>query len=146
MSKLKEITEGWFNYAKKELGLLDLQTAEVAEKRLKICSTCKIRTGDRCDSTKGGISKYNKFTYGCGCPLIPKSLSPSSRCPLDYWEFPLENDGYVTTPLIENRRSGYYPKGVDFDREFKDDILAAESVEDLKELVNKYTPYDSISE
>ena len=75
MSKIKQILSGWGNLLKDEMGFLDKETKDMSTKRLLICNNCPIRTENVCDKLKGG----------CGCPIIPKSLSPESDCPKGYW-------------------------------------------------------------
>lgn len=79
-SKIKEIVSGWYHYTLLKLGYADKETKEMAEQRLLICDTCEIRSGSIC-------SAYRSIdgVIGCGCPILPKSLSLSSKCPLNKW-------------------------------------------------------------
>ena len=73
---LKEIVSGWMNVI--------VKTDEVEQasiKRMKICDSCPSKTKqlgiDVCDE--------------CSCPLIAKTRSMESRCPLNKWEAIKEN-------------------------------------------------------
>ncbi len=70
MSQAKEIFDGFLN-----LVFPDGEIEALAEKRLKICFECPIRTNNKCDKAKGG----------CNCLLSAKTRSPSSKCPKDKW-------------------------------------------------------------
>lgn len=66
--KFTEIQEGWFNLARDLTGHLDVETKEMSDKRLALCAICPARA---------------KFFCGlCLCPVIGKSYSPTSKCPL----------------------------------------------------------------
>ncbi len=75
MSQAKEIFDGFLN-----LVFPDTEVEVLAEKRLKICFKCPIRTNNKCDKAKSlnGIK-------GCNCFLNMKTKSPSSSCPLKKW-------------------------------------------------------------
>lgn len=53
-------------------------TTEELQARLKICDTCEMRDGDRCNS------------MNCGCILSIKAKWKSERCPLHKWNVPIE--------------------------------------------------------
>lgn len=68
--KLKEITTGWFNVL-----VADEAVNALADARLNICNTCINK-----------ISMMNIDLCGlCHCPLIAKTKSPDSKCPLNLW-------------------------------------------------------------
>ena len=67
MSILKEIYDGWKNYA-----FPNPSIEEMAKKRVIICVECpKLRP--------------NKVCSSCGCYIPAKTRSPRSRCPLRKW-------------------------------------------------------------
>lgn len=75
--RIKEIIEGHRNHLFPPEKLKEI-IDEVSESRLDICSPCefnstpnKVKTWSRCKS--------------CGCPLIQKSKSLQSKCPIDKW-------------------------------------------------------------
>lgn len=65
--KFNEIKEGWKNYI-----FPNQEIEEMAEKRAIICSDC--------DKNGFGVCQE------CGCPLVAKTRSPKSKCPLNKWE------------------------------------------------------------
>jgi len=93
--ELKNITTGWFNKARKELGLLPKDQQESAVSIMEICGSCELGKGFTCDKHLKSVVVRN-FYYnnqprkvgdevnGCGCPLEVKPLS-DSYCPLGYW-------------------------------------------------------------
>ncbi len=91
MSKLEEITRGWYNYLTQ-----NSEFKPIAEERAKICSDCKLNVNSTCSKTL--IDKCVKtFEYGteiriegneysgCSCPLAAKTFSPNTQCPLGKW-------------------------------------------------------------
>lgn len=68
---INEIIHGWFNHIKDELGMLDKQTKEIAEKRIKVCEICLHRQANQCGK--------------CGCFIPSKAASPNSKCPENKW-------------------------------------------------------------
>jgi len=86
MSQIKEIIDGWSNYALKGLNLLDENVKEIGKKRISICNSCNIRTHNFCSPRKQGKHKETgKLINGCGCLLNAKVLSLDSTCPLGKW-------------------------------------------------------------
>ena len=86
MSKIREIIEGWGRLLFQDYDGLSPLLKERAEKRLSICSDCKIRNGIICDPTRTGTNVVTgKISRGCGCHLRAKSLSATSSCPLGKW-------------------------------------------------------------
>lgn len=67
MSKLQEILNGWKNviWEKPEI-------EKLAMDRALVCSNCFYNVNNICTS--------------CGCPLIAKTRSEYSKCPLNKWE------------------------------------------------------------
>lgn len=97
MGKLKEILDGWGNVVKETIGLLDPKVKEEAERRLKICDRCPIRSTSTCDPNlrghviqdftySGEKRKKGQLVNGCGCNISAKTLSPDSQCPMGLWE------------------------------------------------------------
>jgi hypothetical protein len=66
MSKLSDIMDGWKNYV-----FPDKHTEKVAKARASICSTCPRNQMNICKE--------------CGCPLVSKTRSMSSSCPINKW-------------------------------------------------------------
>lgn len=71
-NKALEIASGYGNLLKSSLGLSSEQDMKVFNARRKICNGCIHRTTmDRCAK--------------CGCPLIAKTKSKLSQCPIKLW-------------------------------------------------------------
>ena len=70
LEQAKNITKGWYNLVRKELGVLPPSLQQQADKRLKICSECEFRKDNQCQK--------------CGCFLKAKVLS-NSNCPTSKW-------------------------------------------------------------
>lgn len=68
---ISNIASGWFNHIKDKLGMLDKETKDLAEARLKICDICPRRVKNKC-----GV---------CGCQLEAKAKDPNSTCPIKRW-------------------------------------------------------------
>ncbi len=86
MFKLKEILDGWGNYAKDKLKLLDPAIKQMSKHRLLICDECEMRNFGTCNPTKKGLNVLTgELVSGCGCNLTAKALSPKSKCPLGKW-------------------------------------------------------------
>mgnify|MGYP003114532759 FL=1 len=86
MIKLKEIFDGWGNYAKDKLKLLEPSLKLMSKQRLLICHECEMRTFGTCNPGKKGLNiMTGELVRGCGCNLAAKTLSPISRCPLGKW-------------------------------------------------------------
>lgn len=65
-SKLEEIVVGWKNVL-----FEDKVVEEMAVKRAQICAACPQNINNTCQA--------------CGCPLVAKTRSPKSSCPLKKW-------------------------------------------------------------
>lgn len=100
MSKLTDITTGWLNYAKDNLGILEPEIKALGEARSKICSTCPLAKstfyGYVCnsDDTTEAVKSFKYYNEnrvegvqysGCGCPLDKAVLSPGKQCPTGKW-------------------------------------------------------------
>lgn len=86
MINIHHIVEGWGNYVKDRLGLLDTETQLLASNRLTICDGCVIRSGSSCDPNKWERHWVSgELSRGCGCNIAAKTLSPSSQCPIGKW-------------------------------------------------------------
>ena len=86
MLKLKEILDGWGNYAKDKIKILDPALKQMSKHRLLICDECEMSTFGMCSPLKEGVLVITGQTVkGCGCGLAAKTLSPTSRCPLGKW-------------------------------------------------------------
>ena len=66
MSKLKEILNGWSNVI-----WSSPEVEKLAMDRALICSDCFYNTNNTCSQ--------------CGCPLIAKTRSEYSKCPMGKW-------------------------------------------------------------
>lgn len=75
--KLQEIIEGHRNHMFPPEKLREV-IKEVSDKRLSICTPCEY------NSTPRKIKFYSRCK-NCGCPLIQKSKSLQSKCPIDKW-------------------------------------------------------------
>ncbi len=96
MVEFNNITEGFLNFVKAELGIADPNDELKASKKLSVCYDCPLKTDNRCDKTKEGKAVID-FIYGegakeeqrlkgniysgCGCFLKLKVRS-ESKCPL----------------------------------------------------------------
>ena len=80
-----QIAEGWFNGFLKDLNLLDEKTKKLGEARISICLNCPIRSGDRCDINKSGVSRLGFSFKGCGCKIDKKTLCIECVCPGGHW-------------------------------------------------------------
>jgi len=65
-AKMSEILEGWKNVV-----FANEHVEKIAEARAGICATCEFNVNSRCKK--------------CGCPLIAKTRSMQSHCPLKKW-------------------------------------------------------------
>lgn len=77
MSKISEIIEGHRNHLFPPAKLKEF-ISEVSEERLSICKPCEF------NSTKNKVKFFSRCRE-CGCPLIQKSKSLQSKCPIDKW-------------------------------------------------------------
>lgn len=82
---LKQIAEGWFNSYLDKLNLLDEGTKSLGEARMSICSSCPVRTGNRCDRDKTHINISGTPFSGCGCYIDKKTLCADCHCPGRFW-------------------------------------------------------------
>lgn len=83
---IRNIIEGWANVVRDAFGNLDPETKLLSTKRLMLCDTCDIRTGNTCDPRKKGVHVVtNELASGCGCNISAKTLSINSKCPLGKW-------------------------------------------------------------
>lgn len=86
MLNLKEILDGWGNYAKDKLKILDPAIKQMSKHRLLICNECNMRDYGTCNPNKKGTNVLTgDLVSGCGCNLAAKTLSPTSKCPLGKW-------------------------------------------------------------
>ncbi len=65
-AKLSEIFNGWKNVV-----FPNEHVEQIAKARASICSTCEFNVKNKCKK--------------CGCPLIAKTRSMQSHCPLKKW-------------------------------------------------------------
>lgn len=93
MSRIKEIVEGWRNDIIPPTSLKE-SILSMSEERLAICRACPH------DSINAGTSKLVRAEYCkvCGCPLVKKTKSPTSACPLKppKWEAYMNVSEYQT--------------------------------------------------
>lgn len=83
---LKNILQGWGNWALSQFKLANPKIVQMSKMRLLICDICEIRSGHICNPKKQGVNvKTKEIKNGCGCAIPPKTLSPDSKCPLDKW-------------------------------------------------------------
>lgn len=66
LTKAQEIIQGWGNVI-----FSDPAIEEEAKRRASICGACKYNVNNKCQK--------------CGCPLIAKTRSPNSKCPISKW-------------------------------------------------------------
>lgn len=75
--EFNKILEGWRNHLFPPQEIKDF-VHKISEERLAICKTCPN------NSTPDRIKMFS-FCKNCGCPLIQKSKSLSSECPVKNW-------------------------------------------------------------
>lgn len=83
---LIHIFKGWSNMMKESLGLLDPETKAMAEKRLKICETCPLRSKREMCSAFRKIEENGKSIRGCGCDLKAAATVKAKKCVRGLWE------------------------------------------------------------
>lgn len=76
--EFKNISQGFLNLLKKELGIENPELEKKAVERLNICSNCNTRSNF--PEPLSRLSKCNN----CGCILTAKTRS-NSNCPLKKW-------------------------------------------------------------
>lgn len=80
------ILQGWANLSLDKFNLLDKETKQLSEKRLKICHSCSMRTKNSCDPNKKGVNvKTGEEVYGCGCNISASAMTPNKECPKSLW-------------------------------------------------------------
>lgn len=72
MINFKDISEGFLNLAKKELGIADPEVEKLAIERYFICSNCEFK-------------KQPNNCGKCGCFLPAKCRALNSTCPVKKW-------------------------------------------------------------
>ena len=91
IKKTKEIFQGWKNHITNNDEVKDL-----ASHRMNICNGCFVKVDKTCSKlvSESAVKtfKYNgelriegQIYSGCGCPLVAKTKSPDSLCPLGKW-------------------------------------------------------------
>jgi hypothetical protein len=81
-----QIVDGFVNLAKDQIGLLDGEIKAIAEKRYRHCLSCTMRDNNSCSTSRSNENiETGEITFGCGCYLQAKILSPDSKCPLSKW-------------------------------------------------------------
>jgi hypothetical protein len=71
---LKEILDGWGNWARLQFKSLDIEIVNLSKSRLLKCNVCEIRTGHICNPNKKGKDAItNEIKKGCGCAIPPKT-------------------------------------------------------------------------
>ena len=82
-NQLGQIKDGFVNLAKDQIGLLDGEIKAIAETRYRHCLSCTMRDNNSCSTNRSNEHiETGEVTFGCGCYLQAKILSPSSKCPL----------------------------------------------------------------
>ena len=93
---IKGIITGWANLGLDYFNLLKPELKQVAERRLMVCNTCPMRSGNTC-SKKTSMAAVKTFIYkgeerikgqsysGCGCNLSAKTIDPEQICPIGKW-------------------------------------------------------------
>ncbi len=77
LDKVNLIYSGWKNHLFPSEKLKDV-IKEVSDERLSICLLCEF------NSTPNKIKMFSKCKK-CGCPLLQKSKSLQSECPIGKW-------------------------------------------------------------
>lgn len=81
---LKHIVEGWRNHI---IPPKDMKAVieKVSEERLEICKACPYQS-DNVKESGRTIYRPDLHCTSCGCTLVAKTKSLSSRCPIGKWE------------------------------------------------------------
>jgi hypothetical protein len=86
MAEFIAILNGWANLIKDAFGKLNEEQKALSKKRLSICDTCQIRSGNICNPKRmerhietGALSR------GCGCNIAAKSMVKHAKCPVGKW-------------------------------------------------------------
>lgn len=83
---INHIITGWANVVKDKFNVLDPETKDLAAKRMLMCDLCYLREANKCSPNKKGMNlRTGEIVKGCGCNIAAKTLSPSSKCPLEKW-------------------------------------------------------------
>lgn len=96
IDSVREFLQGWRNHLippKHLKSLID----EVSNYRLQLCKPCEY------NSTSGEVTPTS-YCKKCSCPLVPKSKSFISKCPMDKWDRLMEQEEYKQF-LISNTPS-----------------------------------------
>lgn len=78
MLEFKNISQGFINLVKSELGIANPDIEKLAIERLNICNTCSFR------SNFPDIINRLSSCKSCGCNLVSKVRS-KSKCPKEKW-------------------------------------------------------------
>lgn len=88
--KFKEIANGWRNHLIPPEELKEV-IKEVSEARLKICAECPHNSKTAIENGYDTIRTDYHCTK-CYCPLIAKTKSLESQCPIGKWEKIINNE------------------------------------------------------
>ena len=70
---LKNILQGWGNWALSQFKLAKPEIVQMSKMRLLICDMCEIRSGHICNPKKQGVNvKTKEIKNGCGCAIPPR--------------------------------------------------------------------------
>ena len=99
---IKHIYEGWRNHLLPPGAMKELIT-KVSDERLEICRACPFHS-----SNKVGYEtmRIDEHCTKCGCPLIAKTKSLSSSCPVNKWGPELTPEEEQTIPDDEKNIQG----------------------------------------
>lgn len=99
MSKLSEIFEGWKNHISPP-SYLEQQITQVSAERMEICKACPLSSMNNPDANP---FRFDDHCTKCGCPLVTKTKSLSSSCPIEKWVSVITPEEEQT---IENHEKG----------------------------------------
>lgn len=128
----KNIIAGWFNYF-----FPTPAKTEIAEQRLAICRLNICGYHDPLGESEEAVFKGQESCGQCGCPLIKKTLSMGSYCPLrDEGRVPMWEEENLFDMAIEQDEEGNFWGRINY----KDDLVVdmTSSVRSLKRKMKKY--------
>lgn len=88
--RITEILEGWRNHLVPPEELRDI-IQQVHEERMNICNKCPFQSENAKNDGYTTI-RVDVHCTKCGCPLVSKTKSLSSKCPIGKWSNLVTNE------------------------------------------------------
>jgi hypothetical protein len=92
MPSFREIYNGWKNAVLQNTDKVPAELKQISEERLQICQSCpqlkeQSYIAQYIESWVLPVGQMNNYYCGaCGCPIVQKSFSLESNCPLGKWK------------------------------------------------------------